>query len=318
MDIMERYLAAIRRDLPADKADDIVAELRDDLLTRIEAREDGLGRPLDKAGTEELLREFGRPIVVAARYREHQYLIGPETYPWYVAGLKFAALIVGIITAVLVGVDLAFGSRNLWQAGAQAAGTLLNMAMMAFGIVTFTFALIERRGGVKDDADWLVDLPSLDDLTRDGRKDAPLEIVFGTLFLLWWFAVIPLPWTGTEKFTLAAAPVFAGLFWPIGITVALRLAMSLLVLMPSRLSPLRHALNAGTTIAGIAIVIALYQAGHWIDVIPGTMPAAEARHIEDSLNLSLRIGLVASAVVWSFALIGGGWRMVRRRAARTA
>lgn len=319
MDILERYLAVIRRDLPAEKADDIVAELRDDLLTRIEAREDALGRPLDKRELEALLRDFGRPIVVAARYREHQYLIGPETYPFYVAGLKAGAMIVAIVAAVRIGVDLAFGPRNLWQLAVQNAAGLLDMLVMAFGIVTLIFALIERRGGVKPGADWsLDDLPSIDDLARDSRRDAPLEIVFGALFLLWWFAVIPFPFEGWRQFTVTPAPVWAGLFWPIGITAVARLAVSLLALAPARLTPLRHALAVGSTIAGILIVAALYQAGHWVDVMPGASGAAEAARVEESINLALRIALVVCVIAWTLGGLGGIWKWWRARAARAA
>jgi hypothetical protein len=39
MDLIERYLAAVRRNLPADKATDVTAELREDLLSRLEERE---------------------------------------------------------------------------------------------------------------------------------------------------------------------------------------------------------------------------------------------------------------------------------------
>jgi hypothetical protein len=311
MEIMERYLAAVRRDLPTDKADDIVAELRDDLLTRIEAREEALDRPLDKAEMETLLRDFGRPIVVAARYREHQYLIGPETFPFYLAGLRFGALIVGILTMVLLGVDLAFGSRNAWQVALHAASTFFNFAIFGFGIVTFLFALIERRGGVKEDTGWVEDMPSIDDLTKDSRMDAPLEIVGGALFLLWWFGFIPFPLASWDQFTLTGAPVWAGLFWPIGVLVGTRLVMSLLALVPSRLSSLRHALNVATAIGAVAIAIALFQAGHWIDVTPGSSGAADAAHIEQSLNLAMRVGLVASVIVWSLACLGGIWKWIR-------
>jgi hypothetical protein len=321
MELYDRYLAAIRRDLPADAngvgADDIVAELRDDLMTRVELREEALGRPLDKSEQEALLREFGRPIVVAARYREHQYLIGPETFPYYLGGLKVGALIVGIVLAVLIGVDLAFGTRDPWQAGAQAVSSFFNMAVTGFGIVTLIFALIERRGGVKSDADWkLDDLPSLDDLVRDSRKDAPIEIVFGALFVLWWFGVIPFaPIEWQQQFTVTPAPVWAELFWPIGLLVAARLAMSILTLAPSRVAPLRHALNVITAVAGVVIAVALFQAGHWIDLGPGTADAVQAGQIEESLNLAIRIALVVGVIMWTFAGLGGLWRLVRRREA---
>lgn len=314
MDLTERYLAAIRRDLPPAKADDIVAELRDDLLTCVETREEALGRALDKPELEQVLRDFGRPIVVAARYRDHQYLIGPETFPFYVAGLKVGALIVGIVVAVLAGVELAFGPRDPWQAAAQIVSTLFNMLVTAFGIVTLIFALIERRGGVNPAGDWkLDDLPSLDDLVRDSRRDAPLEIVFGAIFVLWWFGFIPFPPEGWQQFVVTPAPVWAGLFWPIGITVAARLVMSVLALAPSRLAPLRHALGVATTLAGIVIVIALFQAGHWIDFAPGTTSAAETAQIEESVNLAIRIALVVCTIVWTLGGLGWLWKWARGR-----
>ena len=69
MDLVDRYLASIRRNLPAAKADDIAAELADELQSRREDREAKLGRALSEAEASAMLREFGHPLVVAARYR---------------------------------------------------------------------------------------------------------------------------------------------------------------------------------------------------------------------------------------------------------
>ena len=69
MDLIDRYLDTVRLFLPRDQRDDITAELRDVLMTRArgEARPT-LGRPLTRKEDEELLRDFGHPLVVAARY----------------------------------------------------------------------------------------------------------------------------------------------------------------------------------------------------------------------------------------------------------
>ena len=82
MDLIERYLAAIGRQLPAKQAVDIESELREALLSRQEERESELGRPLTRQDIEALLLEFGHPLVVAARYRNTQQLIGPEIFPF--------------------------------------------------------------------------------------------------------------------------------------------------------------------------------------------------------------------------------------------
>src|SRR5690348_4783961 len=82
MDMLDRYLAAIARELPKAQASDIAAELRDTLLSQIEERETELGRPLAKGELEALLIAFGNPLEVAGRYRKTQHLIGPEVFPY--------------------------------------------------------------------------------------------------------------------------------------------------------------------------------------------------------------------------------------------
>src|SRR3954470_22856019 len=107
MDLFDRYLNAIRRNLPRDKADDIVAELGDALASRVEEREDALGRALTPEEVKALIKDFGHPLVVAARYRKQQWLIGPDVFPFYVAVLRIvvtitaAALVVGTIVSIL-------------------------------------------------------------------------------------------------------------------------------------------------------------------------------------------------------------------------
>ncbi|HEY0435811.1 MAG TPA: hypothetical protein VGC92_04175, partial [Phenylobacterium sp.] len=99
MDLIERYLAAVARQLPAKQAADIRAELGDVLLSRVEEQEARLGRPLNRPELEALLIDFGNPLSVAGRYRKVQHLIGPEVFPYWWAAVK-------IMLAVLAGVYL--------------------------------------------------------------------------------------------------------------------------------------------------------------------------------------------------------------------
>src|SRR3982751_2179820 len=92
MDLLERYLNAIRRNLPARGAEDIVAELRDVLASRIEDREEALGRSLTAEEIEAIVKDFGHPLVVAARYRKQQWLIGPEVFPFYMSVMRIVLM----------------------------------------------------------------------------------------------------------------------------------------------------------------------------------------------------------------------------------
>ena len=65
MDMLDRYLAAVAALLPKAQREDIVAELRDLLLNRIEEKEEALGRPLTEKEREAVLKDFGHPVAVA-------------------------------------------------------------------------------------------------------------------------------------------------------------------------------------------------------------------------------------------------------------
>src|SRR5687768_18157345 len=83
MDLIDRYLVAVRRYLPRPQQDDIVSELSDSLRSELEEREQALSRPLNEAEQSELLKQRGHPWLMASRYLPQQYLIGPALFPYY-------------------------------------------------------------------------------------------------------------------------------------------------------------------------------------------------------------------------------------------
>lgn len=142
MDLLDRYLDAVRANLPKDQADDIVAEIADDLESQADEREAELHRPLTRDESADLLKAYGHPRVVAARYAKVQYLIGPDLYPFYWYSIKFVATIVvalelfgGLIGAVATGESSLF-LRSL--------GIAWPSVLYIVGIVTVIFAVIER------------------------------------------------------------------------------------------------------------------------------------------------------------------------------
>jgi hypothetical protein len=146
MDLIDRYLAAVRLLLPVGaQRDDIIAELRDGLMARREDREADLGRPLTRAEDEALLRDFGNPLVVAGRYSREQYLIGPELYAvyWFVVKIVLAAvigsaLITGVVTATVADGDPTLALR-------QAISIAWTGAFASVGAVTVVFAVLQRN-----------------------------------------------------------------------------------------------------------------------------------------------------------------------------
>jgi hypothetical protein len=90
MELLERYLQAVRKHLPWQGQDDIVAELRANLEAQLEDKQASLGRGLTADEAEAWLKQVGSPVRVAGRYQPQQYLIGPAVYPIYTYVLKLA------------------------------------------------------------------------------------------------------------------------------------------------------------------------------------------------------------------------------------
>src|SRR5687768_16137106 len=96
MDLIENYIWSVRLFLPKDLRDDVARELAEDLASQAADKQTELGRPLTDAEQAALVKQYGHPMVMAARYRRGRNLIGPIFFPIYLQVLK---LILGILVA---------------------------------------------------------------------------------------------------------------------------------------------------------------------------------------------------------------------------
>jgi hypothetical protein len=72
MEMIERYLQAVKFALPPAQRDDIIKELRDSILSQVEEKEATLGRAPSEGEQAELLKKLGSPMDLAGRYRKQQ------------------------------------------------------------------------------------------------------------------------------------------------------------------------------------------------------------------------------------------------------
>jgi hypothetical protein len=316
-DLQERYLHAVRWALPAAKADDIVAELRDVLATRQEDREEELGRPLTAEETGALLKEFGHPLVVAASYRRRQWLIGPDVFPFYFFVARIVALIAVGIQVAVAAARIIFGDGRTAQILAQAWGGLWASLFISLGIVTLVFAVLERVGFPAEHIKkWGPE--QLPQVTQDRKSmwESAFEVAAGAVFLLWWIGLVPFPIPrGGPGFRMEAAPIFTALYWPILVLLAARLVQNLIEWLRPGWRWIRDGLAVLTTVAGLALLAIIYRAGRWVTVVSTGMPADKAADLGNALNLSLKIALVVAAVVWLWQSALWVWKLVRRRTA---
>ena len=209
MELLERYLEAVRNHLPWERQDDILAELRANLEAQLEEKEAALGRPLTAAEMEDWVKTLGAPIQVAAGYQPQRYLIGPGLFPiyWYVLKLSlgWAAVIYSIVLVVQLFVQGAPSAMAFIAAVFRLPGVLIVTA----GWVTGVFAALEfaasrkaidLKGFSNPAAGWFPgSIPPIASRGMDGKKPrsyakAAADIVFGTFFLCWLLLVPSNPW----------------------------------------------------------------------------------------------------------------------------
>jgi hypothetical protein len=300
MDLIDRYLGAVRLFLPRDQRDDIAAELRDALMTRREEREAELGRPLTRKEDEALLHDYGHPLMVAARYGRQQYLIGPELYPVYafvvaivLAAIALAATITGVVATAVSGGD---AGRGL----GVAMGVIWSGAFTGIGAVTVIFAILQRTSaGQRITVDWSVrDLPRI---TRRRPRQLWFErvagIVFLTLFCFWWVGLIrvappqiPLDTGGALHF--AFAPELHGFYLPVLALAAGGIAVDALMLAGREVRSIARALDALLQGALAAAAGLALHAGHWVAVTGVGVGGAVLAKVEYGVGIGAEVTLV--------------------------
>jgi hypothetical protein len=190
MQIVERYLHAIEFWLPRQQSRDIIAEISEDLHSQIEDREEELGRKLSETELEALIKQRGRPVLVANRYQAQRFLIGPALFPIYVFVLKIFALCYLIPqAAVVVTVHRVQHPASPWiDTISSAAGSLWTGSFIGAGVITLVFAVLqvfETRQG------WLEEwnprqLPRARQPGRIPRADSIFELVICVAATAWW------------------------------------------------------------------------------------------------------------------------------------
>src|SRR5262245_41911816 len=134
-ELLSRYLAAVERRLPEKQAKDIVAELNEAIGARIDAKSEELGREAGPDVVAAILKEYGHPTLVAARYQSQQYLIGPSLFPWFWPVQRTALGIALAVLTVLTVVDVLDSMPPMAAFVTKVLGWWEPLAMV-FGIVT--------------------------------------------------------------------------------------------------------------------------------------------------------------------------------------
>ncbi|WP_454758841.1 HAAS signaling domain-containing protein [Caulobacter segnis] len=337
-DLIDRYLAAVAALLPKASRQDIVAELRDLIMNRVEEREEQLGRSLGKTDTEALLREIGHPIAVAGRYGPHRALIGPEIYPYWLFAVKVLMAIAALAAVVPAVVVLIAGQGDNHRIG-DILSDFIPTALSMVGTATLIAAAIER-GWIKigDLANWKVsDLPHLPegkdwlgggDWTwsswtggkgwfAKSRFEAVFELAAVALFIAWWTGALPFPMErivhAPDGFGVVISPVVLALHWPIlGLAVLQGLSALILVIQPGWVRA-RAATEILGALGGLAISAALWPAMPLVTFATNGANAADFAELQRVVDMTFLVILVVAVAANVTKLFVDGWRLVRGR-----
>jgi hypothetical protein len=301
--MLERYLDNVRFWLAAEPADDIIAEIREDLLSQID------GRNLSPEELADLLRKRGEPSFVAGQFGRHRPLIGSELMPAYWRALDMVLLRIVLPVHLLVAAPIqwlqqrsgpeasfiGFGIGQIWN--------LLFAMVTTAGAITVGFAFLERASfRIKWDPLKLGRLgPGKPAPLRVPKASVVADFVGGLVISVVWIAVLRDPSLASFQFgqvRISLAPVWSGYIWPmLFLSLAGVVLNWFMIAWPMRL---RNApwLRIGIDTANLILMVALVShGGPWIE--------SNSAKVHEVVNQWLGVGL-------GIAVLVAGWEVFQR------
>ncbi len=334
MQLLDRYLTAIKFWLPKKQREDIAAELAANLQSEIDDRAAALGRPLSEEEIAQLLKQHGSPILVASRFQqEHRtvtigrQLIGPLVFPFYWTAIKVTLvllLIPGMLPAVVLGTQ-AHGQPLSQLGHALTRVAWLSLPVLLFVTLVFAgidfglrrFHLLEKWG-----RDWDPQtLPSPSRQAKQVRRSSSIAgIIVQSLFILWWWnhGAVPYLVVSDSGAQMHFAPVLTSLHLPILIIMFIHLGQHLINLLRPDWRWLPPATGIVTSVIGLIILYPLLGSSPLISISQANglpISAGEAAQIQELIALGLIglwVGIAVAAVIFAGRLGWIFWQMLPR------
>jgi hypothetical protein len=296
MNLVQRYIQAVKIELPSSQREDIGRELQSTIQEELEALAERNGRTPSEAEVGEYLRRLGHPVQVASRYWPRRSLVSEAAYPLYKQ-----ALMVVLSVYVTVGVLMAFldfEQTRSWSLMLfpRVLYDLAAAVLFGFFAVTVVFHYFGDQMAAEPFF-WRWNprrLPDLSGLEAYLPRSQTMWDLLGNVFALSVLTVGSLS-LNTSHFVLdfgAAGGVLAAL----RVLVLVDFGLNLLNLVQPYWT--RSKLVAHTLVS-LAFVFCLVQ----LLLLPQLVTSASAPNpaFLDSMNLSLKVtvGIVMIVVIWA-------------------
>ncbi len=319
MDLLERYLHAVKFFLPQAQQDDIIRELSANLTAQMEDRQEELGRPLTEAEQAEILRRHGQPMIVAGRYRKRQQLIGPAFFPLYLFALKAGLGVAALVTTVLAAVTGVLEGNPL-DALRHAVGAYPGRALMVFAWTTLGFAVVDLvQTRIRVAYEW--DPRQLPRVGKPGERISRYrtlcELILGVVYLAW---LLVLPQMPSLVLGPAAGVIEPSSAWRVPYVVMVLMTFATIALnvvdylRPYWTHPRAVARLALHAVSFVTFAF-VFRGSDWFVAGPGVTAWNEVpiERVLEIANACCQIGFLGIAVVSLIDFVRGVYRLSVRR-----
>jgi hypothetical protein len=310
MELLDRYLQAVKFWLPKSQQDDIVAELSEDIRSQIEEKEGAFGRTLTQPEVEAILKQRGRPLLVANQYLPQRSLIGPVLFPIY----KFVLKIVGLcylVPWVMVWISfLSFDSHyrathSAWHDLFNAWGSIWFTALTAVGTVTVVFALVERaQAKSKFLEKWDPNkLPPVRDTKQIPRYASVMGIAANVVFLTWWlngkWALTIFDHSGVR---IVLMSTWQTIFCAIALLSLATIVKFTVDFFRPQWTPLRAGIQLALDAIGAGVFCWFLRARILAEIIAPNVSATRAAEITNAINTQMSRAFPLAIIVFAVIL----------------
>ncbi len=300
IELLDRYLQAVRFWLPKAQQQDIIAELSEDLRSQIEEKETELGRSLNEAEIEAILKQRGRPFMVANRYLPQESLIGPVLFPIYVFVMKVVAVCY-LVPWVLVWIGMmslnsSYRAQHIsagwFGAVASAWGALWSTAFVALATVTLVFAVLERlqtKSHILDQ--WNPrKLPPVRNPSHISRAGSLIEVVVNLVFAGWWVDLMASPVIlDRPEIRIVLSPVWRYFFWGFLLLAFANAALAVANFARPYWTVPRASVRliSDATASGLFCWMLQFKAGALAEITIPKFPPAQMQVVANAINLAM-------------------------------
>lgn len=146
METIDRYMHAVAQALPERRRDEIIRELRANILDSLESIREQQGREPTSGEVAALLVALGHPQQVAASFQPPQQLVTADLFPLYKQSLHYGAILVFILG--LIQFAIGFLSSGHMDFIGLFHGLVMK-GLITFAVITGLFYLFSNPPGGK-------------------------------------------------------------------------------------------------------------------------------------------------------------------------